>query len=55
MQGSEAVFVAEVRAHVVPQQVAHWGEKGTEKDTVKHAGSEKAKENKSDQAAALMK
>lgn len=38
MQGGEAVFVAEVRAHVIPQQVAHWREKGMEKDTVKHTG-----------------
>lgn len=40
MQGSEAVFVAEVRTHVVPQQVAHWWEKGIKKDTVKHTGWE---------------
>lgn len=38
MQGGEAVFVAEVRAHVIPQQVAHWRENGMEKDTVKHTG-----------------
>lgn len=38
MQGGEAVFVAEVRAHVVPQQVAHWWERKTEKGTVKHTG-----------------
>lgn len=38
MQGGEAVFVAEVRAHVVPQQVAHWWEEKTEKGTVKHTG-----------------
>lgn len=46
MQGSEAVFVAEVRAHVIPQQVAHWWEKGTEKDMVKQPGSEKKKKKK---------
>lgn len=52
MQGSEAVFVAEVRAHIIPQQVAHWWEKETEKDMVKHTGL--GKKNKSDDAAVLI-
>lgn len=31
MQCGEAVFVAEVRAHIVLQQVAYWGKREAEK------------------------